>query len=164
MSMTQTEKPVRPFTGKHMLAIMVSFFAVIIGVNLLMAYFANATWSGLVVANGYVASQSFDEDLAKSRAQAALGWTITLEHQPDRVSITIRDKAGMPIDGLAVTADLERTVTDAQDQKLTMQGEGNGVYAAAATVTPGVWELEFDAKGSGAVDNYRKIIRFFAKG
>lgn len=164
MSMAQTEKPVRPFTGKHMLAIMISFFAVVIGVNLLMAYLANSTWSGLVVANGYEASQTFDKDLAKSRAQMALGWAIMLDHQPDKVSITVRDKAGKPIDGLAITADLERTVTDTEDQQLTLKGEGNGVYSAPAKVTPGVWELEFDAKGNGAVEDYHKIIRFFAKG
>jgi nitrogen fixation protein FixH len=163
MSMVHTEKPVRPFTGRHMLAILITFFSVVIGVNLLMAYFANSTWSGLVVANGYVASQSFDKDLAKSRAQLALGWTVTLAHEPARVAVTFRDKAGVPIDGLAVTAELERTVTDAEDQKLTLQPEGGGVYSAPAKVAPGVWELEFTASGAGAADPYRKIIRFYAK-
>lgn len=164
MSMAQTEKPVRPFTGRKMLAIMIAFFAVVIGVNLLMAYFANSTWSGLVVENDYQASQTFNQDLARSRAQMALGWSILLTHEPGKVSITITDKAGKPVDGLAITADLERTVTASQDQKLTLQAEGNGVYSAPANVTPGVWELEFDAKGNGAVEDYHKIIRFFAKG
>ncbi len=66
MSMAATQKPL---TGWHVLAMLVAFFGVIIGVNLTMAYFANSTWSGLVVANGYVASQSFDKDLARARAQ-----------------------------------------------------------------------------------------------
>jgi nitrogen fixation protein FixH len=36
------------FTGYHMLAILVAFFGVIISVNLLMAYYANSSWSGLI--------------------------------------------------------------------------------------------------------------------
>ncbi|HLA02420.1 MAG TPA: FixH family protein, partial [Aestuariivirga sp.] len=46
---------IRTFTGWHMAAITISFFAVIIAVNLTLAVFASSSWSGLVVANSYVA-------------------------------------------------------------------------------------------------------------
>ena len=35
----------RPFTGRHMAIIIISFFAVIIAVNLTMAYFARSSWT-----------------------------------------------------------------------------------------------------------------------
>ena len=69
MSMASTQKEIK---GGHVLAMLLAFFGVIIAVNMVMAYFANSTWSGLVVENGYVASQNFDENLAKAKAQEAL--------------------------------------------------------------------------------------------
>ena len=98
MSMAATQKPL---TGWHVLAMLVAFFGVIIGVNLTMAWFANSTWSGLVVANGYVASQSFDKDLAKARAQEALGWKVEFTASENRIRLTFEDKAGQKIDSLA---------------------------------------------------------------
>jgi nitrogen fixation protein FixH len=40
-----------PFTGRHMTAILVGFFGVVIAVNLLMARFATSTFGGIVVEN-----------------------------------------------------------------------------------------------------------------
>mgnify|MGYP001760938923 FL=1 len=70
----------RPLTGKHVLAITLVAFGVIIGVNVLMAVKAVGTFPGLEVANSYVASQDFDRERA---AQAALDWTVT----PDYLSL-----------------------------------------------------------------------------
>ena len=160
MNMTATDKPL---TGWHVLAMLVAFFSVIIGVNLTMAWLANSTWSGLVVANGYVASQSFDKDLAKARAQEALGWKVGFSIGEDRIRLTFEDKAGSKIDSLSITGDLERTVTDKEDQTLTFQPMGSGVYSAPATLSSGVWEVEIDAQGNG-VSDYHKIFRFVVTG
>lgn len=160
MTMTATGKP---FTGKKMAASIIAFFAVVFGVNFTMAYLANSTWSGLVVANGYVASQNFDRDLARQRSQEALGWNVALSHAEDRVRITFADAAKAKIDGLVITGKLERPVTDKQDQVLTFTSIGAGVYTAPATLSPGVWEVEIDAKGGGKPD-YRKTFRFITKG
>ena len=62
----------RQFTGKHMLAIMLGFFAVVLAANMTMVYFARHSWTGLVVENSYVASQQFNAKMAETRAQAAL--------------------------------------------------------------------------------------------
>ena len=153
----------KQFTGKHMLASIIGFFAVIFAVNFTMAYLANSTWSGLVVANGYVASQSFDKDLARQRQQDALGWNVALSHIDGRIRITFMDAAKTKIEGLAITGKLERPVTDTQDQILTFTSMGSGVYTAPATLTAGVWEVEIEAKGD-TVSSYRKIFRFITKG
>lgn len=159
MAMTATQKQL---TGGHVLAMLVAFFGVIIGVNLLMAYLANSTWSGLVVANGYVASQSFDKDLARAKAQELLGWNVGFVAGENLIKLTFEDAKGAGIDSLTITGDLERTVTDKQDQKLAFTHLGAGVYSASALLTPGVWEVEVDAKGHG-VSDYHKIFRFFVK-
>ena len=71
-----TAKTAKPFTGRHMTAILIAFFAVVIAVNMLMATLATRTFGGVVVQNSYVASQKYNEWLAKAREQEKLGWVI----------------------------------------------------------------------------------------
>ena len=159
MSMASIEKELK---GGHVLAMIIAFFGVIIAVNLVMAYFANSTWSGLVVENGYVASQSFDENLAKARAQEALGWKVDFSHDKDSVKVTLADAKGANIDTLTLTGKLQRTVTDKEDQQLAFGWMGSGTYVAPARLAPGLWEVEIDGKGDGVAD-YHKIFRFVVK-
>jgi nitrogen fixation protein FixH len=156
MSMARAEKEIR---GGHVLAMLIAFFGVIFGVNFLLAYLANSTWSGLVVENGYVASQSFDKDLAKAKAQEALGWNVAFSYDKDSVKITFADAKGARIDSLNLTGKLQRTVTDKEDQVLTFGWMGSGLYSAPARLKPGLWEVEIDGKGDGVAD-YHKIFRF----
>jgi nitrogen fixation protein FixH len=116
----------KQFTGRHMLASLIAFFGVIIAVNLTLAYLANATWSGLIVKNGYVASQSFDDDLARSKAQDAMGWSVVLSHSNDRVRFTFSDSARQKIAGLVITGRLGRPVTSRDDQVLVFSDVGAG--------------------------------------
>lgn len=153
----------KQFTGKHMLAILVAFFGVVIAVNLTMAFFANSTWSGLIVKNGYVASQSFGKDLERARTQDALGWTVTMKHATDSVTLTFADRNQQKLAGLTVTGQLRRPASARDDQTLAFSGTGPGDYAAAADLAPGVWELDIDAAGS-AGSAFRKTYRFFVKG
>ena len=97
MSMASTQKEIK---GGHVLAMLLAFFGVIIAVNMVMAYFANSTWSGLVVENGYVASQNFDENLAKAKAQEALGWDVGFAFNKSSVKVTFTDAKGAKIDNL----------------------------------------------------------------
>ena len=64
---------VQGFTGRHMLLVTTSFFAVVISVNVTMAWFASSSWSGLVVENTYVASQEFNHRAAEMKAMTASG-------------------------------------------------------------------------------------------
>ena len=159
MSMASTHKEIK---GGHVLAMLIAFFGVIIGVNLVMAWFANSTWSGLVVENGYVASQEFDKNLAKARAQEALGWNVGFTFDKNDIRITFADAKGAKIDSLNLTGKLQRTVTDKEDQVLTFGWMGSGAYTAPARLAPGLWEVEIDGKGDGVAD-YHKIFRFVVK-
>jgi len=156
MSMASVQKEIK---GGHVLAMLIAFFGVIFGVNFVMAYLANSTWSGLVVENGYVASQSFDKDLAKAKAQEALGWNVGFSYDKSGVKVTFADAKGAKIDTLNLTGKLQRTVTDKEDQLLTFGWMGSGVYSAPARLAPGLWEVEIDGKGDGVAD-YHKIFRF----
>ena len=93
MSSAQKQKV---FTGWHMLAIMIAFFGVIIAVNLTMAFYANSSWTGLIVKNSYVASQTFNERAAEGRAQAALGWNGDLIVEDGAITSRLTDASGTP--------------------------------------------------------------------
>jgi nitrogen fixation protein FixH len=84
-------------TGKHVLAITVSAFAVIIGVNVLLAVKAVSTFPGLEVDNSYVASQGFN---TRKAAQEALGWSMTPAYDQGRMTLAFTGP-----DGLAVAVD-----------------------------------------------------------
>lgn len=152
----------REFTGRHMLAITVAFFAVVVGVNLTLAYFANSTWSGLIVKNGYVASQAFNKDQQRARAQEAEGWKATLQRNDDglRVSFTARD--GSPLSYLEVTGILRRPATENLDLMLAFAETAPGLYTASAAPGFGVWDLEIGAKDK-AGSPFRKTWRFVVK-
>src|SRR5690606_39870160 len=96
----------KPFTGRHAAMILVAFFGTVIGVNIVMASFALSTFGGTVVDNSYVASQHYNEWLARADAQDRLGWDRSVTVDADRhVRLTIR-KDGAPVAGLRVVATL----------------------------------------------------------
>lgn len=131
----------RPLTGKHVLAITLVAFGVIVGVNVLMAVKAVGTFPGLEVANSYVASQDFDRERA---AQAALDWTVTPDYDGKELVLAIRDRQGnpAPIKDLQVTVGRPTYVADDQHPQMTYQG---GLYVAPLTLKPGLWNIHLTA-------------------
>ncbi len=154
--------PPRPFTGRHMLIVMVSFFGVVIAVNLTMAVLASRTWSGLVVKNGYVASQQFNSRLAAARRQAKLGWASTLEVAGAKLVFTIRDRDGRALSGLATGAKLERPTSERGDAVIAFAEAAPGRYEAAAPAGRGRWVVDLTAR-SRAGTTYRQIFRIMVK-
>lgn len=139
----------RVFTGRHMLGFMVTFFGVIIGVNLTMARFAVTSWSGLVVPNTYVASQQFNGKAEQSRAIAAMGYQVDLRSDPDGLSVLLTDRAGQPARADMVTAALRRPVGVLGDRDLTFLPEGDGVYRSAGGLAEGEWIAHVIAVSDG---------------
>lgn len=151
----------REFTGKHMLAVMVAFFGVIIGVNLTLAVLANSTWSGLIVASGYVASQQFNLSEERARVQALLGWKAELGHAGATFTVTMRTKDGAPIPNLRLEGTLRRPVTAKEDMVLAFTAKGEGSYVAPAVLARGQWEFVMSARnpqGQEFVETYRFMV------
>ncbi len=152
----------RPFTGWHMAAIMVSFFAVIIAVNLTMAYFARSSWTGLVVKNSYVASQSFNRDADIARQQQALGWQMKLSVKRDAVQLSVLDRENQAMAGLRIRAVLQRPTDEAGDQVLKLQETGAGIYRTEAAIGGGVWVADITAEKTNN-ELVRFVQRIFVK-
>src|SRR3546814_12783326 len=78
--------------------IRIAFFGVVISVNIVMASFALSTFGGTVVVNSYVASQHYNEWLARADAQDRLGWNKNVTVDANRrVRLTVRND-GAPIE------------------------------------------------------------------
>ncbi|MEY4695583.1 MAG: hypothetical protein RIT14_11 [Pseudomonadota bacterium] len=129
-------------TGRHVLAITVGAFSVIIAVNLVMAVQAVRTFPGLEVANGYVASQSFDAD---RKAQEALGWTVRPDYREGRLTLAVTDRDGLPAAVRSLEVLVGRT-TEAKDDVVPVFARVAGVWQADVALARGKWMLKLEAE------------------
>lgn len=127
----------RELTGRHVLAITVAAFGIIIAVNVVMAIKAVGSFPGLEVPNSYVASQEFDRERA---AQSALGWTVTPAYDGNELTLAIRDAQGLPAPVESLTATVGRPTHKRADQSPDFTYEG-GLFRAALTLEPGIWNI-----------------------
>ena len=147
------------FTGWHMLAIICLFFGVIISVNLTLAYYANSTWTGLVVKNSYVASQNFNEQTKKNHRFQALEWQTELNYDGQFLEVSIRDRANKPVVLTSLSAIIGRPTFEAEDHQVIFTRSGQGNYTTQNKLAPGIWQVQLD----GIAENgqpWRRSIRF----
>lgn len=153
----QTQHEGKPLTGRKVLAIFVGAFAVIIAVNLFMAYSAVHSFPGLEVRNGYIASQTFD---AERKAQEALDWEVTAALEGnDRLVLTIIAPDGTPARIQKIEGMLGRTTERNDDQTLVFEQDENGAQIAhLQPLDYGKWELRFVATAMNGVPFRQRII------
>jgi nitrogen fixation protein FixH len=132
----------KEFTGRHMLAILVSFFGVIIAVNVLLAVLANTTWSGLVVANSYVESQAFNAKNKARLAEESLGLTPQYAYKAGTFEVTIVELPSATTHADRVEVTLGRPVDEREDQKLTLRALSSTTFSAPAKLGSGLWSGE----------------------
>jgi nitrogen fixation protein FixH len=136
------------------LASIVSFFAVIIAVNLIMATLAVSTFGGVETRNAYQAGLSFSREIAESRAQEARNWHVEAKLSnwtPDGVVVEVlpRDASGSPVAGVDFTVTFAHPASRRQDQVVALGEVSAGLFRARAQVTPGQWDLVVEAGRDG---------------
>ncbi len=150
------------FTGKHMLAVMLAFFGVVIAVNFTMAYFAVSSWTGLVVENTYVASQEFNAKAAEARAWKDTGIQTTLEASAQGIRYEVKHPEMGPVAGEQVIAQFRHPVGEAFDFSLTLTPAGSGVFVTDHPVSAGQWIVDLETK-DGDKTVYHEAIRIVVK-
>lgn len=143
-------------TGRKVFAITASAFAVIIGVNVLMAVQAVRTFPGLEVKNSYVASQSFEAERA---AQEALGWTLTETYDDGEFRLSFRDADGLPVKVERLSATIGRT-TEAASDIVPEFAWRNGDYIATADLAPGKWMVLLEAFAADGTRFHQRLDMF----
>ena len=144
--MSQAQPP-RPITGRMVLFMMVAFFGVVIGVNLIMMRLAIQTLPGTEVDSAYSASLAYEKEIATARAQSARNWKDEAHVERSgqggaMLRVEARDNDGRPMSGLTFHGRFERP-TDRREV-------GIGVYRGnAETIAPGQWDLVLEGVADG---------------
>lgn len=128
----------RKLTGRHVLAITVTAFAIIIGANMAMLMAATGTFPGLVVKNSYIASQEWN---GRAGAQVTLGWQARVGYADGALHVTLSDRAGRPVEGAELTARIGRPSDARSDRTLVLTPDGAG-YSARLELAPGRWLID----------------------
>lgn len=138
-----------PFTGWHMVVVMCLFFGVVISVNVTMAVFAGTSWSGLIVKNTYVASQTFDDDVAEVEQMKAKGWQSELAVSPETVAYSLTNALDVAVPADKVSVAFKRPVGEDQDQVIDLVPAPGGGYAADHELATGQWLVTVTALKDG---------------
>jgi nitrogen fixation protein FixH len=124
------------FTGRHITAILVGFFGVVVAVNFLMASLAVSEFGGAVVENSYVASQKFNGWLGEARAERAYGWGARFARDGEgRLEVTTQ---GTPGD-LAVCAELRHPLGREEARQWALVPRGGGRFVSRDRLPEGRW-------------------------
>ena len=135
----------KTFTGRHMLAIFVVFFGIVIAVNFWVASIALRSFSGVVVENSYVASQQFNGWLKDAKSEQALGWSATVSR--DAAGRLVVETAGMPA-GAKLTALLRRPLGTPDDRSEALTLVSAHRYQTKE-LDPGRWLVRIEADVNG---------------
>ncbi len=157
--MMSTHPAKKPFTGWHMTAILVGFFAIVMAVNFTMARLAFSTFGGKVVENSYVASQHYNELLAQAEAQDAFGWTQSLTLDATRhVHLTL-SAAGKPLAVSSASAMLSHPLGRVPALSLQMVSDGQGGMVSTRPLAQGRWRLDLIVRHDGQEARYRSDVQ-----
>ncbi|MDE2385353.1 MAG: FixH family protein [Alphaproteobacteria bacterium] len=135
----------RPFTGRHMLIIMVAFFGVVIAVNIGLAVIAHRSFTGLVVENSYTAGQTFDQDTSVAAANAAKDVHPGFAYANGKLDLKLHTAAGAAIAAGGLKLTLGHAVSATTDQVMNFTAVADGEFVADAKLTPGLWSGELTA-------------------
>ncbi|WP_108484918.1 FixH family protein [Oceaniglobus ichthyenteri] len=144
----------KELTGRHVAIIVCSMFAVIIAVNLTLAFQAVATFPGLEVKNSYVASQNFDSDRA---AQEALGWDVSaVLDQSGTLRLTFGTETGVAQPDITYAV-LGRATNVAQDVTPDFTFDGQS-FVSHVDLGEGNWNLRLVALAEDGTEFKQRVI------
>jgi nitrogen fixation protein FixH len=137
-------------TGRRVVAIVGLFFLAIFAANIALIYFALGALHGSGLENPYDASQAFNGEIARARAQAERGWKVDAmtraEGGGERIIVEFRNRDGGPIPDLEVTARFEHPFDAALDRVASLASDGLDYEGVATPVRPGRWLLVIEAR------------------
>ncbi|WP_372602658.1 FixH family protein [Actibacterium sp.] len=149
----------KELTGRTVFIIVASAFAVIIGVNLLMAFLAVDTFPGLEVKNSYVASQEFD---TRREAQVGLGWVVQPSYADGQVHLVFTGPNGVAVTPQDLQVLIGRTTEARDDVRPEFTGYA-GRYSAPLELARGKWMMRVEAVSEDGTP-FRQRLELIVKG
>jgi len=145
----------KPLTGRKVLFMLVAFFGVVIGVNMIMMRLAIKTLPGTEVDSAYSASLAYEKEISAARDQNARNWKVDAHVERSgqggaTLQVEVRDHDGRPMSGLKFQGHFERPADKRSDQAVTLAETGIGIYRGSATlIAPGQWDLIVQGDAAG---------------
>ncbi len=145
----------KPLTGGKVLFMLVAFFGVVIGVNLVMMKLAIQTLPGTEVDSAYSASLTYEKEIGAARDQDARNWKVDAHIQRGTdggatLLVEARDNNGKPMSGLKFQGRFERPTDRRADLPVTLAEVGIGIYRGSAPlIAPGQWDLVLEGDAAG---------------
>jgi nitrogen fixation protein FixH len=153
--MSRTPVTQRPLTGGKVLFMLLAFFGVVIGVNMIMMRLAIQTLPGTDVDSAYSASLAYENEIAAAHDQNARNWKVdaNIRRGPDggaTLEVAARDNSGKPVSGLKFHGRFERPTDRRADLPVALAETGIGIYRGSAPmIAPGQWDLVLEGDAAG---------------
>ncbi len=152
-SVDATDEPFYSVKGnrkwsRKLLVILLTVFAVVMSVNIVMVWFAITSNTGVVTENAYEEGLAYNKTLAEQAREAGLGWSVVrnVADFPVRLVYALSDARGAPLGGAWVRVKATRPMGNDEGSEFEMELKEftDGTYAAENIVWPhkGQWELE----------------------
>ena len=153
----------KPLTGTAVLLMVLGFFAIVIGANMIMAYDAITTFSGLQSPKPYENGLAFNREIARAKAQSDRQWTAdaTINTRPDgttAISVHLTDAKGSPLRGYELTASLNSPTDIRRDHRMILAEGNSGDYMGSSLIERGQWDMAIEARQNGET-LYRSLSR-----
>ena len=145
----------KPLTGRKVFILLVAFFGVVIGVNMIMMRLAIQTLPGTDVDSAYSASLAYEHEIAAAHDQNARNWKVDahIQRGPDggaTLQVEARDDSGKPMSGLKFQGRFERPTDRRADLPVALAETGIGIYRGSAPmIAPGQWDLVLEGDAAG---------------
>ena len=145
--MSAVQDSSKPLTGRMVFSLLVGFFGIVIGVNLIMMRLAIQTLPGTEVDSAYSASLAYEKEIAAAHEQDLRNWHVDAQVRRSAdgsamLRVEARDNSGRPVSGLRFVGRFERPTDRRADRSVTLPETGIGIYSgSAAKIASGQWDL-----------------------
>jgi nitrogen fixation protein FixH len=123
-----TKKSTYRVKGWHVLAAMIAFFGIVIGVNVTFIIKATGTFPGMSVQHPYTKGLRYNQTIAQRQQAEREGWNSTLVLNDDAALVVQISNNDGPVDGLAVSVHLFWPGLPKEDRQLDLLPSGPGEY------------------------------------
>lgn len=152
----------RELTGRHVLAMVLAFFGVMIIANAAFVIVAVKSFPGESEKKSYLQGLQYNNVLAKRATQAALGWRAEISRIETTVNgglleVRFFNARDAKLSGLTIKGEMRRPADDDADRALLFHETAPGVYqAATAPLAAGAWDVSGTAESiSGDAFDFR---------
>lgn len=145
----------KPLTGRKVFFLLLAFFGIVIGANLVMMKFAIQTLPGTEVDSAYRASLAYEREIAAARDQYSRNWKIDARVRRSAdggatLQVEATDGSGQPMSGVNFQGRFERPIDKRADRPVVLAEVGRGIYRGATNgVASGQWDLVLEGDVAG---------------